>query len=536
MSGHGRSHPGRRAAGHRRRTRKPDGPPAEPPVDGQPPDEAAAQPGAVRHGSRRRRKRGPGFSVPVPLVAVCAILAVVVGLGEATLPDDRAQLTGVHEERVPVGMARLVCPDAGSHDVAMVAPGSGKGRASLREIGSSGSALDTLHSVPSRTSSTAGDSVKTLVATAERGAAPGFEAAEYDRDNGGDDRGLRDTRCVRPARDWWFAGAKIGTGYDAKLYLSNIDSSPATVDVRAYGKDGPVDPLAGRGITVDAGERKVVDLSRIAPHLSMSAIHVLAQSGRVAAGLRVGAKEGGTSYGTSWVPASRQPAKDVVVPAVPAGSGDRKLVLFTPRQQGTTASVRLSTPDGSYAPAGHDSVNVPARQAVSVGLGDVMAKSPTAVQVTASVPVVAAVVAIEGGSGEDGSIAYSASAGALRSPGVAPVVPSDDSVKAAVELTAPRKAATVAVTALHGTKSREVKTVHVPAGRTVKVKLKPRSGGSSYAVVLTPKSSSGAVYASRVLTATPGQGPLISAQPVVSQRRAVTLPPVVSDVGAGVPG
>ncbi|MGH3098991.1 MAG: DUF5719 family protein [Streptosporangiales bacterium] len=486
--------------------------------------------------SRRRRKRGPRITFPGPLVAICAVLAVVVGLGEATLPDDRAQLTGLHEERVPIGMARLVCPDAGSHDVAMVAPGSGKGRATLHEVGSDGSAAATLDSGPSRTSSAVDGSANALVATAKHGAAPGFEAAEYDRDNSGSDRGLRDTRCVRPGRSWWFAGATIGTGYEADLYLSNVDSSPATVDIRAYGKEGPVDPLAGRGITVDAGKRKVVDLSRIAPHLSMSALHVVAQSGRVSAALRVQAKEDDTSYGVSWVPPSQQPAKDVVVPAVPAGSGDRKLVLFAPGQQGTTASVRLSTPDGSYAPAGHDSVNVPARQAVAVGLGDVMAKSATAVQVTASVPLVAAVVAIEGGSGEDGSIAYSASTAALHEPGAVPVVPSGGNLKAALELTAPRDDATVTVTALHGTKSEKLKSVRVPAGRTVKVKLKPRWGGSPYAVVLDPLGSGGPVYASRVLTATPGAGPLISAQPVVSSERAVTLPPVVSDVGAGVPG
>lgn len=537
MNAHGRSKPGRRAAGHRRRTGRsgapPGGPPSEPPVL----DEVAAGQSDVGYRrNTRRRKRGPRFTIPVPLVVVCAILAVIVGLGEATLPDNRAQLTGLHEERVPVGMARLVCPDAGSHQVALVAPGSGKGSATLRENGSDGSSVATLDSVPSRTSRTVDGSTKSLVATAERDAAPGFEAAEYDRDDSGKDRGLRDTRCVRPARDWWFAGAKIGTGYDAELYLSNVDASPATVDVRAYGNEGAVDPLAGRGISVDAGEHKVIDLRTIAPHLSASAIHVLTQSGRVAAALRVRAADDGTRYGASWVPPSRLPAKDVVVPAVPAGSGDRKLVLFAPGQQGTTASVRLSTPDGSYAPAGHASVNVPAQQAVAVSLGDVMAKSATAVQVTGSVPLVAAVVAIEGGSGEDGSIAYSTGTGALHGPGVVPIVPSGHGMKAALELTAPRKDATVVVTALRGTKSREVKTARVQAGRTVKVKLKPRRGGSPYAVVLTPKDSSGQVYASRVLTATPKDGPLVSAQPVVSRKRAVTLPPVVSDVGAGVPG
>ncbi|MQA17451.1 MAG: hypothetical protein GEV09_26125 [Pseudonocardiaceae bacterium] len=162
-----------------------------------------------------------------------------------------------------------------------------------------------------------------------------------------------------------------------------------------------------------------------------------------------------------------------------------------------------------------------------------MTKSATAVQVNSQVPLVASVVAAEGGSGEDGDVTYSTAAPSLSSPASVAMVPSSK-VDASLQLTAPTKDAQVDVRAL-GSGVSAPKRVKIGAGKTAPVKLRAPSGSSTYGVLVTPRDGSGPVYGSRLMTAKPGEGPLLTTLPLVPGARQVSLPPVVPEVGAGVP-
>jgi hypothetical protein len=219
---------------------------------------------------------------------------------------------------------------------------------------------------------------------------------------------------------------------------------------------------------------------------------------------------------------------------VPSGSGPRHLVLFVPGDQDTTVSVRLSTPDGSFAPAGHDQVDVPAQQAVSVDLGNVMAKSATAVEVNAPVPLVAAVVAAEGGSHADGSMAFSTGTPAIASPAGVPMVPTGSRTQVTLQLTSPDRDTQVQVRTIQHTSVSRPATVKVPAGKTVPVKLSPPAGARDYGVLVSPDPGAD-VYGSRLVVASAKGGPVIGVYPLEPGVRQVTLPPVVPEVGAGIP-
>lgn len=541
--GHGHGHAkGRRRGGRRRATPQAPGPretrhirPAAPQPTGTGPRPGAGRRVEQRARRQRRRPRSLASSVPLPFVVVVAALLVFVAVGTVLLPQDRSQLTGLTATNVAVTAARVVCPASGGAQVAAMAPGSGKGSATLRPLDStSGVTLGALRSAPARGAASINRSVGATTMDAEGPMAPGFEAEQFSRADSGVARGIKDVRCVTPATQWWFAGAATTIGNDSRLYLNNMDNTTATVDVVSYGDGGAVDPEAGRGITVDPGKQQVVKLADIAPEMKTSAIHVVARTGRIAAALRTQVKTGGTSYGAAWIPPSQPTRGDTVIPAVPSGSGPRKLVLFVPGERDTTVSVRLSTPDGSFAPAGHDQVDVPAQQAVSVDLGNVMAKSATAVQVDAPVPVLATVVASEGGSGEDGSMAFSTGTPALSSPAGVPMVPTGSRTQVALQLTSPQRDAQVQVRTMYHTSVGRPNTVKVPAGHTVAVRLSPPRNASDYGVLVTPERGAD-VYGSRVIVAAAKGGPVIGVYPLEPGVREVTLPPVIPEIGAGIP-
>lgn len=526
-------------------------PPQQPPADAQPPGDARPPGGPPpapvgrRQGSRsaaranrqqqqqQRRRSLPKIVVPVPLLVTVAVLAAVIGVGEFTMPEDRKQVSGLKPAHAAVSAARVVCPETSGADIGLLAPDKGKGEVAVGDLDwSSTTDVQPLSGGGARTVVKGSDGP--LVVGAEGGTAPGFEAEQYRRKDGGDERGMSDHRCTTPSNNWWFAGMPTTSGSSTELFLSNIDSTAATVDVVAYGPDGPVDPNTGRGITVDPGEQKLVKLHELAPELSVSSVRVVARTGRIAAAVRTQVKDGGSTYGADWVPPAAPKAGNLIVPALPPGAGKRKLVLFTPSNEDSTVHLRLSTKDGSFAPAGKDRVDVPAQQAVAVDLSDMMTKQVTALQVSSDVPVVAGVTAAEGGSGEDGDLAFAAGARPLHSTGAAALVPTGD-LQSALALTAPTKDAEVEVRALADDGPSQPKDVRIGAGKTVAVKLRAPKGASSYSVLVTPKKGSGDVYGARLLAASPGQGPLLSSLALRPGVREVTLPPVVPEIGAGVP-
>lgn len=473
--------------------------------------------------------------MPVPLLVTVALLAVVVGLGQLTVPENRPQVTGLEPAKAAVSAARVVCPDA--NGVAVAAPGSGKGKVTVGEVGSFDEpALSSLRRAPGRAVVLPDEGAKgPVMATAEDGLAPGFEAQQYVRKDTGEGRGLAETRCMTPRNEWWFAGPSTTGGTDTRLYLSNADRTAATVDVYAYSAAGPADPSTGRSIaTVDPGGQEVLDLAELAPELDVSAIQVVARTGRVAAAIRMQVADGDTDYGTTWVPPARPTQGNLLIPGLPEGAGKRKLVLFAPGDEGTTAHLRISRREDMFAPTGGaDRVDIPAQQVVEVDLSSSMTKSVTAVQVNSDVPLIGSIVATEGGSGKDGGVTVATTTPRLTGTATVPFVPKRD-VDAALALTATTKDTEVDVRTLAPGPS-EPRRVSIGAGKTRTVQLDPPAGESSYGLVVTPRPGGGPVYGARLLTASSDDGELLSALPLRPGVREVSLPPVVPEIGAGVP-
>src|SRR5690606_41366700 len=117
---------------------------------------------------------------------------------------------------------------------------------------------------------------------------------------------------------------------------------PAPVTVALAPPDGPPSPRGPRGVT--GGGRREGELSGRprGEHAEAVVVHVRTNAGRVAAALYAQR----SAEGADWVPATAAPATSHVVPGVPGGEGNRRLVVAAVSDEPTTAQVRLLTPDG----------------------------------------------------------------------------------------------------------------------------------------------------------------------------------------------
>ena len=135
------------------------------------------------------------------------------------------------------------------------------------------------------------------------------------------------------------------------------------------------------------------------------AVEVRAVSGRVAAAARVVVGKG---KGTDWLPMAAEPATKVVVPGVPGGGGRRELYVTAPGEVDTVVRVKALTADGFYAMKNREVLEVPAGSTASVDLSTGMAGQPSALVLSADVPIVAGLMIT--GTGTQQDVAFGAGA------------------------------------------------------------------------------------------------------------------------------
>ena len=223
-----------------------------------------------------------------------------------------------------------------------------------------------------------------VVVSATGALASGLEVEQVFRANDGHYRGLANLRCEAPKRDAWFVGASNGIVDASQLVLANVDDTPATVDITAFGRSGPVDQRPGQGITVPPHSRVAYALDLLAPDQMWLVVHVTSRQGRVVAALRNSRNSGYVQLGFDFVPQALPPATTVVVPGLPQGPGNRGLIIGNPSSDDTTVQVQATVKDGQFIPAGLREVNVPARHSVIINLTDLTANSPLTATVTSS--------------------------------------------------------------------------------------------------------------------------------------------------------
>ncbi|TDQ51940.1 DUF5719 family protein [Actinorugispora endophytica] len=357
------------------------------------------------------------------------------------------------------------------------------------------------------------------VVRAEGALAAGLEAAQTTVG----DSSVSEIRCAEPTSSVWFAAPGGDQLEDLRLHLSNIDETPATVNVDLYATDGPSFSEETRGITVDP--RGQVDLSLIplVETTNAVAVHVRTNAGRAAVGL-FAEHEGG---GADWVPSTAAPATRHVIPGVQGGGGNKRLVIATPGDEPTTADVRLITPEGEAEEEALASVDVPPAASTRVSLEGPLDSRPGTVVVEADHPVVVG-VAMDRSDGDD--TAYTAATAPLAvgpdARAVAPPAPRDTGT--ALLLGAPEEAVEVRLTPVASDGERgEALSVTVEAGTTVVPETDP-GGGTTWIVEAV---GGGPLHAARALTA---DGAL-SVLPLPPAPAEVPLPGVVDSLTSVVP-
>jgi hypothetical protein len=469
----------------------------------------------------------------VVLLALGAIAGAAQLAGPAAPGGDHAAMA---PQQVAVSSATRACPPVsggGSGTVAFIAGSpaaspSGPGQAELAPLPLAGAALRTLSPVRATEAGTlsmlttpAAQSASKKPATVLAGwsvTATGTMAQALEAEEA-TSAGLASVRCGEPGSDIWFVGpGRQGGAAQIQLDLMNIDALPASVDVNVITDAGAVQAGDDTGITVPPHQTVTESLSSMADGASVVAIEVRTSIGRVAADVSESSSHGGTA---SWLPSTTAPSTQLVIPGVPPSGGTAGLYIVVPGTANARISVLAITAQGQHQPFGSQAVDLPGDSASYVPLTPL--GGPAALELTANVPVAAAVLVPGSGLG-----AFTAATAPISEQAVVAGNTTGSGLGVTVALSAPVGPARVRLTELAGAAGATgSQVVTVAAGHTLTVPAAlPRGAqrGSAFAVVITPLAGSGPLYAARVETR--GPNTVVSIIPAVSALTTITLPPV----------
>jgi hypothetical protein len=350
------------------------------------------------------------------------------------------------------------------------------------------------------------------------------------------DRGLSSVACAEPNADAWFAGGGSAVGRESILYLSNAESSPATVDVDVYSREGLVDAPAGRGIVVPANRTRRVSLDALAPGAGPLAVRVRVSSGRVSSALRDGLREGLQPRGSDYVPQATAPARRIVIPGLVGGPGTRTISLLAPGDADATVSIRVLGRDEDFAPEGGDVVQVPAGRLVRVDLSRAIGAESVTLVVDSDEPVTGGVLVRRTRSGDSPDFAWAAAAGPVAPVGAVATSRVGGSWKAFLMLAAPDADAVVdlRVGAPGGRLATE--RIEIPAGRVRVISLGRADDPVVRGVMVLPVQGSGPVHAARMQQLDGATGVAITSLPLSALRVEVAVPEAAPDLSAGLGG
>ena len=375
------------------------------------------------------------------------------------------------------------------------------------------------------TAEASGTKSSALFGSAEGRFAPGWTVQQTTDVAVGAGRGIQGTACGVPDTDFWFPAASTDKDRQDYVHLTNPDDTSAVVDLNLYGKKGRVDSETAEGITVPPRSTVPVLLSTLTPEpVTNLAVHVVARAGRVGAQVQaVDEKLGG-----DWISSVADPAPSAVLPGIPGDATGVRLVVLAPGENDADLKVRLASPSGQIAPAGHETLHVRAGMTNAVDLKDLTKGQAGSLVLTPTdggddaTPVVAALRVLrgEGSKQESGFI-----------PATAPLTDrataADNREKGSqLSLMAPGKSVTVRVTSSAGSEGGS------PVGKTYTVKGKttkslappvPKGVKGGYAVTVE-RLSGGEVYASRTLEQKKGKVPAFTVQALPDDRGKVLVP------------
>jgi hypothetical protein len=356
--------------------------------------------------------------------------------------------------------------------------------------------------------------------------AEGFEAEQSDASG----TGL--VSCTHPGSDMWFVGTGQATGAaQVWLYLMNTGNLTASADVTILTDTGQQSGLSS-AITV-APDQSVSE--NITPYVQGSqalALHVQTNTGQVAAS----AWEGGAGGG-AWLPQANAPATSLVIPGLTVASSAARLFVVVPGSADARLKVVAYTPAGANAQFTGSPVDASAGAATPLSLNSLGA-SAAGLKLTSSQPIVAGVLVPGAGIGS-----FTTAVPPITEKGVVAGNPATRGLTVGLLLTAPSAAARAVISVIGADGSVATpagdQSVTVAAGHTLAVAVARPSPADRqpFAIIITPRSGSGPLYAVRVVTSGTGglTAPLSSLLPVSSAMTSITLPPAQSSYLAVLP-
>ena len=514
-------------------------------------DELADEATAPEQGRRRRVPRPPAGSAAAlaggRILVVALGIAVVVTLLATLLQRPTPPVAQGATTVEPIGSSVLLCPepgagtDLGVRVTAAVIPGQ------PGQDGAAGAAgLETLPGGASESSAITvpggqaqieafGAALPPIRAFGEGSLAPGLVADQWGRDPGGKGRGMASTACAPAASEFWFVGGGAIAGRTTRIILVNPDDTSAIVDVLIHGPDGLIDAPAGRGLVVKGQDRLVLRLDVLAPGVAATAVHVIVRTGRVGAAVDDEQQSGLATVGTDWIPPAAEPASKVYVPGIIGGDGARVLSVMAPGGDDAIVTVRVMSPDGTFAPADRSQIEVPADSVVTIDMSPVLDKQPSTLELSSNVPIVAGMRMFFGGKNVQDETAYTAGSQPFTGPAAVSGLPVRTNTDVRVSITAPDKDAQVDIVLLpfrggkDAAKATTPRRVKIGAGKVRYLKLNPPAGIVWYTAVVTPVAGSGPILVAHRVRESSGNGDLVTGYPWNPLRVQVVVPTAVQD-------
>jgi Family of unknown function (DUF5719) len=351
--------------------------------------------------------------------------------------------------------------------------------------------------------------------------AEGFEAEQADS------AGMGLVSCSHPSSDMWF----VGSGEpDVWLYLLNSGTAEASVDVTILTDTGQQNALAN-AITVAPDQVIAENVSPYVHGAQAISLHVQTSSGQIGASVWEGTGPGSGA----WLPQAAAPSTTVVIPGLTVASSSARLFVTVPGATDAKLKVVAYTPAGAFTQFAGTPLQASASATTPVTLSSLGA-SAAGLELTSNVPIVAGLIVPGAGIGS-----FTASAAPVADQGVVAGNPATRGLTVGLLLTAPGAAATASVSLIASdgtvTSPATLQNVTIARGHTLAVAIPRPTGRAPFAIVLTPRSGSGPLYATRVVTSGTGglSAEVTSLLPVQSALTEITLPPVQNSYTAVLP-
>ena len=344
-------------------------------------------------GAGRRRTSVTGGRLN-PLVLLAVLIPVLTLLVTFGLRQPQVSVRTVEPESAPLSRADRGCP-AGPRDRGQVLLASTRqdagGEIELRAVGREDADPQSL-AVSAGSVAVVEDGEAVLV-TGRADLAPGLLAARVAAGR------LAAVVCPPPSAEAWFTGLGARAEHASVIELQNPDVGAAVVDISFFSRQGPAEVPELLGVRVPGRSTYVVDLAATVPRRGDLAIRLAVTRGRLSATvLDRYARIGSGTQTSDWLAPQPEPSGEITLLGLPEGRGTRTLSLTNPGADQARVTLRLVTPDSTFAPADLKEVRVRPGSLVNVHLDKILAREvrrgAVGIRVEASQPVTAALTSL----------------------------------------------------------------------------------------------------------------------------------------------